>query len=154
MKYFSNWCFIWSFTKDQGGKCTFDTSSTFSAPQYFFSTSAPFQHLCVLQVLRCSYMFSIDCGIKVIATNESHVISIRFFHWRQDYFEKITFFYKTWLKVSGVEESESVIGFSKFWVWLFSAKKNFLLKVFFCKKFNLKFWEIDYRFGFFDLRNL
>jgi hypothetical protein len=38
----------------QGGKCRFDTPST----------SVLFQHLCVLQVLRCSYVFSIDWALR------------------------------------------------------------------------------------------
>jgi hypothetical protein len=37
------------------------------------------------------------------------------------HFDKVTNFYKVWWKVSGVEESESVIGFSKFCNLIFSS---------------------------------
>ena len=37
------------------------------------------------------------------------------------YFEKITFFHKTWLKVFGVRKSESIFGLSKFSSWAFSS---------------------------------
>jgi hypothetical protein len=33
------------------------------------------------------------------------------------YFTTITLIYKVWLRVFGIEESESVIGFSKYWIW-------------------------------------
>jgi hypothetical protein len=36
---------------------------------------------------------------------------------RVRYFEKITAFYKVWSKIFRIEESESVIDFSKYWVW-------------------------------------
>ncbi len=60
----------------------------------------------------------IDLGnkieIEVIVEAEYHTIQIQFFPSRRGYFEKTTIFYKTRLKVFGVEESEFEIGFSKF----------------------------------------
>jgi hypothetical protein len=73
------------------------------------------------KVLRCwkSAEAPIDLGnkieIEVIVEAEYHTIQIQFFRPRQGYFKKITIFYKTWLKVFRVEESESVLSFSKFW---------------------------------------
>jgi hypothetical protein len=79
----------------------------------------------------------------VIVEAEYYTIQIQFFRSRQSYFEKITILYKTWLKVFGVEESESVLSFSKFWVWFFQSRKGYFEKITIFYKTWLKVFGVE-----------
>jgi hypothetical protein len=107
--------------------------STFSAPQHHFSTLAPFQHhfstFWYWKGAEVPIELENKIEIEVIVKAEYHTIQIQFFRSRRSYFEKTTIFYKTWLKVFRVEESESFLSFSKFWVWFFQSRKGYFEKI-------------------------
>jgi hypothetical protein len=100
---------------------------------------APAQHLQHLQHLfsTCSAPTGVEAliemekklEVKVTNIGESHTILIQFFWLKHSYFEKITIFYKTWLKVFGVEESIGTISFRKFWDQFFHCGNAYFEKI-------------------------